>query len=250
MNKIFDLLKSQVPFELKRPSSLLSISIAIIFTGFLLQLGTRLLDSLFQFLTPYFPSIVKGLLYVFSYSFNVKLNLISIVLFIVIFFTVYRVVDRTLLGRLSNMKVFFDDFDFSNKGWLLNYWGSSNPDKTCHYEDSVLVFEAESDDLTSERKEYGAYYDLDTGIYEKNKYEVSCMVRTEKGTTMGIRLWVHDTRGHNGVKYPTNFYTPGESLEEIKVGYTGSASQALRIHLHIKPGKGKIYVDSVTVIKK
>jgi len=250
MKKILDLLKSQVPFELKRPSSLLSIAIAIIFTGFLLQLGTRLLDSLFQLLTPYFPSIVKGLLDVFSYSFNVKLNLISIVIFIVIFFTAYRVIDRTLLRKLGNTKVFFDDFDFSNKGWLLNYWGSNNPDKTCHYEDSVLVFEAESDDLTNERKEYGAYYDLVTGIYEKDKYEVSCMVRAEKGTTMGIRLWVHDTRGHNEIKYPANFYTPGESLEEIKVGFTGSTSQALRIHLHIKPGKGKIYVDSVTVIKK
>lgn len=250
MKGFLNLLKSQVPFELKRTSSLLSIVVAIVCTGFLLQLGTRLLDGLYQLVEPRFPSIAKGLIDIFSYSINVRVNLITVIFFTVVFFTLYRVIDRTILRKLGNTKVFFDNFDFSNKGWLLNYWGSNDPDKTCRYEDSVLVFEAEEKDLVDSKKEYGAYYDLVSGIYENNKYEISCMARADKGTTMGIKLWVHDTKGHNGIKYPANFYTPGETLEEIKVGFTGTTSQALRIHLHVKPGKGKIFVDSVTVIKK
>ncbi len=250
MKGFLNLLKSQVPFELKRPSSILSIVVAIVSTGFLLQLGTRLLDSLFQFLEPHFPNIAKCLVTFFSYSFNLRLNLITIVLFIAIFFTLYRIIDRTLLRKLDNTKVFFDDFDFSNKGWELNYWGSNNPDKTCSYEDSFLVFEADINDLMDARKEYGAYYDLVTGIYENDRYEISCMIKAEKGTTMGIKLWVHDMKGRNGIKYPSNFYTPGENLEEIKVGFTGTSSQTLRVHLHIKPGTGKIFVDNVTVTKK
>lgn len=250
MKKIINLLKSQVPFELKRPSSLISIVIAIVFTGFLLQLGTRLLDSVFQFITPYFPSVLKWIVDIFTYSFVIKINLITVTFFVVTFFTLYRIIDRMVLKKLANSKIFQDDFDFSNKGWELNYWGSNSPDKTCRYEDSSLVFEAQESDLLDERKEYGAYYDLVSGIYEKDRYEISCMIRADKGTTMGIKLWAHDVKGRNSIKYPANFYTPGEQLEEIKIGFTGTSSQALRIHLHVHPGKGKIYVDKVTVIKK
>lgn len=89
-----------------------------------------------------------------------------------------------------------------------------------------------------------------SGVYERSRYEVICKVRADKETTMGIKLWVHDTKGRNDIKYPANFYTPGVSLDEIKVGFTGTVSQAMRIHLHIKPGRGKIFVDNVIVIKK
>jgi hypothetical protein len=66
---------------------------------------------------------------------------------------------------------------------------------------------------------------------------------------MGFKLWVHDTRGQGEMKSPPNFYTPGEEYEEVKVGFIATKSQALRIHLHYKAGKGKIFVDKVGVVK-
>lgn len=250
MKKIIDLLKSQIPFELQRPSSLLSIFIALLIAGFCLQLGTRLSDDIYQSLKPYFPAFIKTTIDFLIYPVNIRVNLITAILFIVVFFTIYRIIDRLILKRLKNAVIFSDNFEFSNKGWLLNYWGSNHPDKTCRFEESVLVFEAEESDLIDDKKEYGAYFDLVSGIYERSRYEVICRVKAYKGTTMGIKLWVHDTKGLNGIKYPANFYTPGLSWDEIKVGFTGTSSQAMRIHLHVKPGQGKIFVDNVTVIKK
>ena len=112
-----------------------------------------------------------------------------------------------------------------------------------------MVFEADSSDLKSPQKENGACIDLKNGIYQDSKYEVSCWVNSSKNTRMGFKLWVHDTLGQAEMKFPANFYTPGNKYEEVKVGFIATQSQALRIHLHYKVGKGKISVDRVKVIK-
>lgn len=74
-------------------------------------------------------------------------------------------------------------------------------------------------------------------------------VKSDKNTTMGFKLWVHDTLGQAEMKFPANFYTPGIEYEEVKTGFITTKSQALRIHLHSKAGKGKIYVDKVIVVR-
>lgn len=249
MKKIIDLLKSQIPFELQRPSSLFSIFIALFIAGFCLQFGTSISDDIYQYLKPHFPAFIKTIIDLLTYTINIPVSIITAALFIIIFFTIYRIADRTMLKKLKDTIIFNDDFE-SDKGWLLNYWGSNNPDKTCRFENSMLVFEAEESDLVDQRKEYGAYFDLMNGVYEKNLYEIICRVKADQGTTMGIKLWVHDTKGHNSIKFPANFYIPNITLEEIKVRFTGTSSQAMRIHLHIKPGRGEIYVDSVVIVKK
>lgn len=213
-----------------------------------MALGAKLFQLLINVVTPYTPSFLNKTLQLLTYSFPVKINIVTIILFILGFFTVYRFIDRKLLQKLGKTIIFKDDFD-SDQGWLLNYWGSNNPNKTCRFEDSSMVFEADETALMDDRKEYGAYYDLTSGIYEGSKYEISCWVKSEEKTSMGFKLWVHDTRNQNGIKFPARFYTPGSDLEEIKVGFTATSSQALRIHLHNKAGTGKIIVDKVLVTK-
>jgi hypothetical protein len=247
--KFVETLKSQLPPELSRLSSIIAIIIGLVTAGFFLQLGTRLFDGFYFYIQPYTPAFFKSILNLLTYSFTLQVNVLTIALSVVVFFVVYRWIDRLVLNKSKGIVVFEDDFGFSNKGWALNYWGSKNPDKTCHFEDSSLVFEAKKEDLEDKRKEYGAYFDLTSGIYEQTKYEVAIEAKSDKGTNMGIKLWVHDRKGRNDIKFPANFYTPGENYEEMKVGFTGTSSQAMRIHLHIKPGNGKLYVGRVKVIK-
>jgi len=249
MKQIVEFIKTQVPFEIKRPSSLISIIIALIITGFCIQIGATIFDAIIDFIAPYTPALLKTIIPILTFSVTLNLNLISVTLFILGFFTTYRLVDRKILQKIGDTKIFEDDFDSGNFGWQLNYWGSNNPDKTCRYENSFIVFEAEDNELIDNRKEFGAYYDLSTGIYEGSKYVISCWVKAEENTNMGFKLWVHDTNGRNELKFPARFYTPGTTLEEVKVGFTGSSSQALRIHLHNKAGSGKILVEKVVVTK-
>ena len=251
MKKIVKYIKSQVPFEIKRPSSLVSAIVALIITGFFTALGWKLFEWIASLLSPYISPALKTVLGVFAYQFVIKINLASsllfIVIFVIFFFTIYRYLDKKLLKK--GEIIFEDSFDFGNKGWVLNYWGSNDPDKTCRFENSTLVLEAEAKDLINKKGENGAYYDLTSGIYKGSQYEVSCWVRATPSTTMGFKLWAHDTKGKNEIKFPARFYTPEIDAEEIKVGFMGTESLALRIHLHSKAGMGNIIVEKVKVIK-
>ncbi len=238
-----------IPFEIKRPTSPISVILAIIVLGFFSKIGESLLDLLLGVVNPYTPEVLRIFSLVVTYPIPIKINILTLLIFAVLFFPIYRFFDKALLQKLGKTTIFEDEFDFGNKGWALNYWGSNNPDKTCRIENSSIVFQAEEADLVDTRKEYGAYFDLKNGIYEGSKYEVSCWVKSEQGTTMGFKLWVHDTMGHNDGKFPANFYMPGVDFEEVKLGFTGTSSQGLRIHLHNKAGSGKILVDKVRVIK-
>ena len=250
MKRILDFVKLHIPFEIKRPSSPVSIILALVIIGFFGKIGEKLLDILLNLFTPLAPEILKVIKVVVSYSIPINLNLLTLMIFVLLFFPVYRFFDKKLLQRLGKTIIFEDDFDFGNQGWVLNYWGSTNPDKTCRIEKSILIFEAEDAELTDPRKEFGAYFDLTNGgVYQGSKYEISCWVKSENNTSMGFKLWVHDTRGQSNVKFPANFYTPSMQFEEVKVGFTATSSNALRIHLHNKPGSGKIIIDKVRVVK-
>lgn len=248
MVKVMDLFKKLIPFQLKSSSSFVSIIFTIVIFGFLTQLGANLSGELYKSMTPNFPKFVNFLIYLATVSIGIKINFTSVVAFIVIFLAFYKLVDK-YLGNLINGTIFFDDFEFSNVGWLLNYWGSKDPDKTCRFEDSMLVFEALPTDLENAKGEYGAYYDLYGKIREGSRYEVSCLVKSSNKAGMGFKLWVHDIKGHNETKSSANFYTPGINWEEVKVGFTGTRSHGIRVHLHSKAGLGKIFVDSVKIVK-
>ncbi len=248
LKKILEYLNRLLPFELKRPTSVIAVIIALLILGFLSKAGEKIFDlllSLFQPLLPVFISFISLILF---NPFPIKVNLFNLILFIFLLFPLYRFVDKKLLQTARKVLIFQDDFS-TNKGWALNYWGSNNPAKTCRLEDSKIVFEAEEADLIDSRKENGAFYDLKSGIYAGSSYEVSCWVRSAGDTTMGFQLWVHDTTGNNDAKFPSHFYTPSERLEKIIIGFFGSSSNALRIHLHTKAGKGKIIVKKVEVMK-
>jgi len=249
--KIIEFIKSQIPFEIKSSASFISIILVLILIGFFGKLGSWLFELLIKFISPFAPPFIKAMLGALTYPITVQINLITIftflVAFITFFFSTYRFFAKLFLKR--GAVVFEDNFVFGNKGWDLNYWGSNDPDKTCRFENSSIIFEAEESDLVDARKEFGAYYDLTTGIYEGSNYEVSCWVKADVNTTMGFKLWVHDTKGHNDIKFPARFNTPGVGFEEVKVGFVGTSSRALRIHLHNKAGTGRIIVNKVRVVR-
>jgi len=218
--------------------------------GFLGAVGEKLFKLLSDSIYPNTPLFVKLILVRLIEPIVININLISIflaVLFILIFVKIYRFLDKKLLKRSE--VVFEDDFSFGNKGWLLNYWGSNDQDKTCRIENSTLILEAEGKDLPTLSGENGAYYDLTKGIHEGSQYEVSCWVKSTPKTTMGFKLWVHDTKGKNEMKSPIRFYTPGINSEEVKVDFMGTQSLSLRIHLHSKAGAGSIILEKVKVVK-
>lgn len=254
VKKLVVAIQEKLPLELKRNSSLRAIFIFYIFgrivEGTLLRVGELITEKVVPLLPELALKIWAPVFYVFSYPITV--NLFLLCLFLLFAVPVYKLIDMTLLKRAKKEVVFEDNFDFANKGWRLNYWGSNNPDKTCRIEQSSMVFEAEDLDIASPgnpNNENGAYFDLTNGIYQGSKYEISCWVKSDKDTTMGFKLWVHDTLGQAEMKSSANFYIPGIEYEEVKVGFIATKSQALRIHLHYKAGEGKISIDRVKVVK-
>lgn len=247
MKNLLRLLSERIPFEIKRPTSALSVLFALVISGFLSKIGEWLFDLLIKFVSPQAPYLWKIIITIITFS--IPINVFGIIIFVIVLFPVYRFIDKKWIQNLGRVTLFEDDFSSGNKGWNLNYWGSNNPNKTCRYENSALVFEATETDLTDSRKENGAFFDLRNGIYEGSKYDISCWVKSEGHTTMGFQLWLHDTTGRSDAKFPTHFYTPGTRLEEIKSSFIATSSQGLRIHLHTKAGSGKIIVHRVVVVK-
>jgi hypothetical protein len=242
--KVIDSIKNQIPFELKRGSSFLSVVIALIIAGVLTRLGEMILEGLLDLIRPSLPDVWNWFISIITFSF--ELNLIGLVIFAISLFPIYRYFDKSFLKRIKGEIVFIDRFNAGNRGWRLNYWGSRNPQKTNRIENSFMVFEATESD--SVKGEFGACFDLRNGIYQGNKYEVTCKVKSDENTTMQFRLWLHDTTGGDS-SIRTNFKTPSTKLEEFKLGFTANETEAIRIHLHNKAGVGRIIVDEVVVRK-
>ncbi|MFZ3032366.1 MAG: hypothetical protein WA082_05040 [Candidatus Moraniibacteriota bacterium] len=253
MGKIHNLgkaLSDLIPFELKRGSSFISVITALILVGFFGEIGKWLFEKL-SMITPLFQALL-------AWSSSVKFELTLTGLFfylvalIVLLFPIYRYVDRALMKSAKGEIVFFDDFKSMNRGWSLNYWGTTNPQKNSRIEGSMMIFEASENEVLHERKEFGAYIDLRNGIYAGYTYEISCIVKSDPGTNMGFQLWVHDTRGGKdevSKREPAMLTTPSTQYQELKLQYVANSTNALRIHLHNRAGVGKIYVDKVVVSK-
>jgi hypothetical protein len=209
------------------------------------KFGEALFDFIVSLIKPYSPTVwelIKRVL-----AFNININLVGIFIFVILLFPIYRFIDKKLIKRFGNRIIFRDKFDEGNKGWLLNYWGSTNPDKTNRIENSAIVFEASPEELLDSRKEFGAYFDLRNGVYQGNVYEVTCKVRAIQNTTMQFRLWLHDTRGGSDSTVVTEFITPQKAPQTIRLKYTANQNEAIRIHLHNKAGSGRIIVEEVLV---
>jgi hypothetical protein len=240
-------LKKFIPFELKRGTSIISIIITLIILGILNELGAIIIKKLISLLQPAIPEILSKISLIFSYK--VEINLLMILVFILFLFPIYRFVDRFLLKRTKRSLIFEDDFSNLN-GWHLNYWGTSNKPKTNRIENGFMIFEANPNEVNNAQHQYGAYIDINNGIYDNNKYEIICRVKSIEHTTMKFQLWVHDTRGDSiNIRKPDTPYTPSTNFETIKAIYQGNKKNALRIHLHNLPGEGMIIIDKVEVYK-
>jgi len=140
-----------------------------------------------------------------------------------------------------------DKFDNLNH-WTLNFWGSKNPEKTNRIEGSEMIFEAKLEEVENENGSYGAFIDVSDGVYNEKNYEVKCKICSLKNTTMGFQLWVHDGKNDKTkVIQPMFPKTPANDFESIKVRFTGTESNAMRIHLFCQAGLGVLKVSEVSI---
>jgi hypothetical protein len=178
-----------------------------------------------------------------------EVNILSALLFILLFIPVYRFIDKKVLSRLISETIFFDDFA-KVLGWVLNYWGSTNPPKTNRIQNKCMVFEANQEEWPFQNFENGAYIDLRSGVTKGLKYTVKCSVKSSIGSTMGFKLWLHDIAGNNSMTNPIAFETPpSEEFKEYSLTFQATETNAIRIHLHCKAGLGYLMVNSFKVIR-
>lgn len=255
MSEISFLLKKLIPFELKRSTSIFSVILALIIIGFLSKAG----EWVFEKITSLFRSIIPliGNFYSWATSITYQISLLAIIFYalalIILIFPIYRKLDKFFIQKKNKELIFKDDFS-TNQGWQLNYWGTTNPEKTNRIENSTMIFEAYEDELLNEKKEFGAYYDLKNGVYEGYTYEVTCKIKSDPGTTMKFQLWLHDNIVGNRssmrtAKSPEELETPSNDFQEIKAKFVATVTNGVRIHLHNKGGLGKIYVKDIIVYK-
>jgi len=131
--------------------------------------------------------------------------------------------------------------------WILNYWNDSSFKSTTNrIENKKMIFEARPDQLENKNAEFGACIDIDQQIQEGNDYEIMVKVRSSPGSTMGFQLWVHDGNNDSfGKRSPLKFKTPKEYFETIRLIYTATTTNKIRIHLHCKGGNGLIEISEV-----
>ena len=178
-----------------------------------------------------------------------EINVITALIFIVLFIPTYRLLDKKILSRLIYETVFFDDFD-KDLGWLPNYWGSTNPQKTTRIQNGCMIFEANQNEWLTQNFENGACIDLRSGIIDGLNYTIKCKVKSSLGSTMGFKLWVHDIAGIKSMTDPIAFETPpSDDYKEYSLIFEATDTNGIRIHLHCRAGVGFLMVDSVKVIR-
>ncbi|HTF17730.1 MAG TPA: hypothetical protein VK658_06645 [Chryseolinea sp.] len=176
----------------------------------------------------YLPIVVNPLIILLGFLFNVL---------------AYHFVMRTWINP-AKRDVFLEDFASENKLWV-RYWGASVKSANIIHGNAIIS------NLNPNGGEGGMFYDVHGGIAEGKVYRVSCRVRSDGECTMGFRLWVHgtDTKPGTASNFPAPpaFHLPVSSLEELSTEYTANESKALRVHLHCKPGTGRIIIKEVRV---
>lgn len=255
MTRIIEFFKKSIPFELKRNTSIFAIIFALIAIGFFAKIGEWIFEKLLLLLQEAFPFFGKFYLLATTTTYQISLLVIIfyVLALVILIFPLYRKFDKFFMFGRKKELIFKDDF-IINQGWHLNYWGTTNPEKTNRIENSVMIFEANESELLNENKEFGAYFDLKNGIYEGYTYEVCCKVKSDSNTTMKFQLWLHDNVVGNRSsmrteKIPKEFEIPSNEFKELKINFLATITNGIRIHLHNKGGFGKIYVKEVAVYK-
>jgi len=153
-------------------------------------------------------------------------------------------------GKIDNVRrfLFFSD-DFAQKpngrGWHLNYRPTEPPGSDlCRIEDSELRLAGTPQQLP--QGENGASIDR-PDVQHGRSYDIHCWVRSQRGGTIPFQLWIHDTTGAGEVRVPRTPKRPRVKSERIRARFTGTASGALRVHLHYLAGEGAVWVDRVEV---
>jgi hypothetical protein len=178
-----------------------------------------------------------------------EVNVITALIFILLFIPLYRFIDKKIISRLISEMVFFDNFA-KDIGWVSNYWGSTNPQKTNRIQNGCMVFEAIQNEWPTQNYENGAYIDLRNGITEGLNYTIKCKVKSSLDSTMGFKLWLHDIKGNNSMSNPITFETPpSDDYKEYSLTFKATETNGIRVHLHCKAGVGFLMVDSVKVIR-
>lgn len=223
--------------------------------GYIERISEKLAQAIFwlifnRYARLFYLTIIM-LAIVFASNFNYSVSALSLIAFI-IFLSSLKQFPLQEYKIINSKEIIFEDDFINDRGWFLNYWGTTNPNKTNRIENSTMIFEANNEEVLNQNNEYGAYIDLRNGILNGQTYEIICKLKSETDTTMGFQLWVHDTRGGNmdvSKKEPKSFYTPKNIYRELRLKYTANSTNAIRIHLHNKAGVGKIIVDKIMVLK-
>ncbi len=181
---------------------------------------------------------------------KIETNIITLLLIIIISIPVFNFLYKFIFSKLiPNEKIFFEDFSSDKHVWNLNYWGTQETKDTVKIENGHLVLQAIPGTWQA-NGENGAFYDLTNSIIIGRKYEVICKVSSSINSTMGFRLWLHDTQGNNSTLSPIEFQTPpNDAPKEYKIRFTPTVYSGIRIHLHGREGQGSIIIKEVVVRK-
>lgn len=240
------------PFKILGRELTLTSSIAVIVFLILTGVFNSLGADLYNYIKDLNPSKVNNVIIKLSsiLFYSIRINILTIFLFIIFLVPLIRYLDRKIFSKLITENIFLEDFKNNIHTWGLNYWGSTNPKKTNRIENGMMIFEASSNEWR-QNLEGGACYDLHNNIINGRSYEISCKVKASSDCTMGFKLWVHDVVGEKSLNIPNDFEVPpSNSFKEYKLSFTATNSNAIRIHLHCKAGKGRIMINEVKVIRK
>jgi hypothetical protein len=217
--------------------------------GFLAALG----EDIYHFLKSIDYSVLGawGTEIVLLLTRTVEVPFVTILIFLIVSIPLYRLLNKYILSRLIHEVIFIDKFTSKAIYWAMNYWGSTNPQKTNRIENNQMIFEAQAHEWAWKGNpgQNGALYDLRAGITKDLFYTVECMVISTPGTTMQFRLWLHDTEGnHSVITEPET--PPTDKPKRYSLRFKATETRAMRIHLHCFAGQGRIIVSEVRVIRK
>ena len=126
-----------------------------------------------------------------------------------------------------------------SNNWNINHWKNNY----ARIENGEMIFEGNA----AKEKQDGSHIDL-KGILEIGKtYEISCFAKSAPNTDAMFQLWLHDNAGSSsyGIDVKTEFKTPLNEGEIIKLQFIPKFNRDIRIHLQYSPGIGQIKVSQV-----
>jgi len=229
-------------------SQIITFIITSILLGFLAKVGE---DGYAYFKTINKNDINNVIRWVVNILFSkIKINLFTLILIIIIGIPLFKFLYLKVFIKIISERIFFENFSTTKHSWNLDFWGDANSQGTNRIENNEMVFEALLGQWSRGKGEGVAFYDLTNGVIEGLTYEVSCKAKSTDNTTMGFRLWVHDTNGNNSKTNPQNFVTPpSNNAAEYKLLFKATKTNAIRIHLLCREGEGSIIAKEVSVKK-